>query len=325
MARMFKSLAYCLALVALAPSVVFYVGSMYSDGIYAVALAGMMFEVWLSIQRKYIDKKSAFVLVACIPFAIFSRPNGIINLLPLAILAWTLARVERRKLALIAIPILVIGFGSQVAFKYRNPIGTVFPLALYETVGFLEHRPMGLWEFGEPRITDKTLKALTSSGATLEKIAEYYDHYYWDPLIFFTSGPALLSIPKKEKKTIIKEFFKYNLWHNFPAFAASRVNIFLYAAMARASMPAPTNAERILPKTNSVSKFKAISLPSDQYLLKWFDFSIQYRTIFWTPWLGVFLIILGARRSLALRSTAMSTVSGTYALQLIAVFTFSIA
>ena len=323
--RMYKSVVYCLTLVALAPSVVFYVGSMYSDGIYAITLAGMMFEVWFCINRKYIGRKSVCILLACIPFAIFSRPNGIINLLPLAILAWTLAGNQRKKLAIVAAPIILIGFGSQLAYKYRNPIGTIFPLALYETVGFLEKRPMGLWEFNEPRVTEKTLKALTSNGATLDTIAKYHDHYYWDPLIFFPEGPALLGIQKKEKKTIIKEFFKYNLWHNFPAFAASRVNIFLYSAMARAAMPGPLNAERILQKTKSTSEFKAFKLPSDHFLLKWFDFSVKHRVVFWTPWLGLFLIALGVRRSVTSPERAVYTVSGIYALQLVAVFTFSIA
>lgn len=325
MQQMYKSFFYCLAFICLAPSVVFYIGSMYSDGIYAVALAGMLFEIWICIRRKSIDRKSALILLLSIPFAVFSRPNGIINLLPVVVLAFLLAKDQRKYLAAIALPGLFVGFGSQLAFKYDNPIGSFFPLALYETVGFLEHRPMGLWEFNEPRVTPKTLESLTAGGATLEQISDYYDHYYWDPLIFFPKGPALLSLPKKDKKIIIQEFFKYNLWHNFPAFAASRVNIFFYAAMARASMPGPLGAKFLLPRTKSVSMAESVNLPTDKYLLGWFDFSIKYRAIYWAPWLGLALIAVGARRCMKHRDIAVCTMVGIYALQFIAVFTFSIA
>lgn len=323
--RMNKSFLYCLLLVALAPSVALYVASMYSDGIYAITVAGMMFEVWRGIQRKSIDRTAAWMLLLTIPFAVFSRPNGVINLLPLAVLAFVLVKGPRWRFALVALPGLIVGFASQAIYEYRSPIGSVFPLALYETAGFLEHRPMGLWEFNEPRVTDKTIKALTSQGATLEQISKFYDHYYWDPLIFFPAGPALLALPKKDKKTIIKEFFRYNLWHNFPAFAASRVNVFLFSALARAAMPGPLNATHVLPKTKSISVAQAIDLPTNGPLIEWFETSLKYRALLWTPWLGVFLIFVGVRRCLDSRDTALRTVCLIYAAQLGAVFVFSIA
>lgn len=323
--RMHKSFWYCLLLIVLAPSMALYVSGMYSDGIFAVATAGMMFEIWRCIHRKAIDRTAVWMLLATIPFAVFARPNGIINLLPLAILGFTLARSQRIRLLLIAVPCLAVGFGSQMAYKYRNPIGTLFPLAVYETAGFLEHRPMKLWEFNEPRVTPRTVEALTSNGATLEKISEFYDHYYWDPLIFHQGGPGLLALPNKEKRAIIREFFKYNLWHNFPAFAASRVNIFLYSALARASTPGPLTASYVLPKTKSVSVSEAINLPTDKALNAWFQTSVKYRALLWAPWLGLFLIVVGARRCLHTRDTALRAVCGIYAAQLLAVFTFSIA
>ena len=184
---------------------------------------------------------------------------------------------------------------------------------------------MGLWEFNEPRVTEKTIKALTANGATVEHIRDFYDHYYWDPLIFFPKGPALSSMSNKNKRVLVREFFKYNLWHNFPAFAASRVNVFLYAAMARGGMPGPLNAKNILPQTKSTSVFDAISLPTDSMLIEWFESSIKYRAIYWAPWLGLVLIIMGTSRALRTRDTIGGTVSGIYALQLLAVFLFSIA
>ncbi|MPM72695.1 hypothetical protein SDC9_119671 [bioreactor metagenome] len=298
---------------------------MYSDGIYAIALSGMLFEIWLCMRRKSIDRASALILILTVPFAIFARPNGIINLLPLAVLAWVLSGPQRARLALIVIPWCIVGFGSQLAFKYERGIGTIYPLALYETVGFLENRPMGLWEFNEPRVTPKTVDALTSHGESLEKIRKFYDHYYWDPLIFFPQGPALGALDGKAKRTIVKEFFKYNLWHNFPAFAASRVNIFLYSALARAAVPGPLNAPQIIPQTKSRSHVGSINWPTDDYLIDLFHWTMKYRAILWAPWLGLILIAIGARRCLVQRDWAVRAIACIYVLQLLAVFVFSIA
>ncbi|KQO23846.1 hypothetical protein ASF11_22940 [Acidovorax sp. Leaf76] len=323
--RMWKSFAYCLVFVALAPSVVYYSSSFYSDGIYAIALSGMLFEAWRSIRRRSVDLPSLLILFVTVPFAIFGRPNGVLNLIPLVAMAWVLSNPYRLRLGLVIVPWLVVGFGSQFVYKYENPIGSVFPLALYETVGFLEDRPMGLWEHNQPRVTAKTVDALTSTGQSLDKIREFHDHYYWDPLIFFPAGPALLSLSNKSKRTIIKEFFKYNLWHNFPAFMASRVNIFLYSAMANGGIPGPPATAQILPLTQSVSSVQPLKFSPRKYLHAWYDFSIQHRALLWAPWGGLVLLMLALRRSLARRDRIAALISGTYAVQLIAIFIFSIA
>ncbi len=322
---MYKSFLYCLLFVALAPSVVYYASSLYSDGIYAISTAAMLFEIWRIHQNKKIDSAAACILLITIPFSLFSRPNGIINIIAILVLAYILSRRERIKLAMIVIPWLMVALYAQLAVKQWGKIGTVFPVALYETVGFLENRPMGLWENNEPRVTNKTIDALRSHGETVENILKYYDHYYWDPLVFFPKGPALMALPKSAKQIIVHEFFKYNLWHNFPAFAASRVNIFLYAAFADGGFPGIKNAEHILPQTKSKSIVKFRNGILHKYLSEWFDFTFKYRVIFWTPWLGLWLIAIGISRTWRARDMAGFTICTTLLLQLIAVFSFSIA
>lgn len=323
--KFWKSFAYCFFFVALAPSVVYYASSLYSDGIYAIALAGLLFEVWRCSHNQRLDSVACAMLAITLPFALFSRPNGILNVVALLYLFWVLGKNSRIALLAIALPWCLLAVHANTTYQYRAPIGSVLPLALYETVGFLEARPMGLWERNEPRVSEKTVKALTSSGKSLEHISKYHDHYYWDPLIFFVEGPALLEISKSAKKTIVREFFTYNVWHNFPAFAASRVNIFLYSAFANGGIPGPLNAENILPQTKSASVFKAYSLPTDSFFLDWFDFSTRLRVIFWTPWLGLTLIALGCTRTVQHRRAPGAMVCSIYAMQLAAVFVFSIA
>lgn len=323
--RMWKSFAYCLIFVALSPSLMHYSGSLYSDGIYAIALSGMLFEVWRAWRLRSIDRFSFVLMLITVPFALFSRPNGILNVVPLLALAWILPGTQRFRLAIAVVPWCFVALYGQLSYPYKNPIGSIFPLALYETVGFLEHRPMGLWERNEPRITEKTVKALTSTGRDLAHISLYHDHYYWDPLIFFAEGPALLELSIAAKKTVIREFFKYNLWHNLPAFVASRVNIFLYSAMANGGIPGPTVAQYVLPQTKSISKLNIAEWPTTPLLNKWFDISMRYRAVLWAPWVGLVLILVGCRRMLIKYTPSDAVIIGIYAAQLAAVFTFSIA
>ena len=320
-----KSFWYGLLGVSLAPSVVYYASSLYSDGIYAIATAGMMFEIWRSYRERRVDSTACWMLLLTVPFALFSRPNGLINAIALVALAFALPSAGRWRLGLLVLPWCIVALVAHSQFKYRTPIGSVFPMALYETVGFLEHRPMGLWERNEPRISPKTVEALTAGGKDLDHIQRFYDHYYWDPLVFFPAGPALLALSEPAKKTVIREFFSYNLWHNFPAFAASRVNIFLYAAFANGGIAGPTNAENILPQTQANSKIQFRNGKTHQTLLSWFDFTLKHRTIFWTPWVGVWLILLGFAKTWQRRDRAGFIVCMAFGLQLAAVFTFSIA
>lgn len=323
--RLYKSFFYGLLGVALAPSVLYYASSLYSDGIYAIALAGMLFEVWRCWRQRRLDMTACWMLTITVPFALFSRPNGILNVIAILALAIALPRGHRWRLAAVVLPWCVLAAFAHFEFKQRNPIGSVFPLALYETVGFLEHRPMGLWERGEPRVTAATVDALTSSGNSLEKILQFHDHYYWDPLIFFPQGPALLGLSKDAKNTILREFFTYNLWHNFPAFAASRINIFLYSSLADGGFAGSTNAEHILPQTHSNSEIRFRHGVIHRWQVDWLDFTFKYRAILWTPWVGLILMMLAGARTWRYRDRPGMVVCAIFWFQLLAVFTLSIA
>ncbi|MDH5856729.1 hypothetical protein [Lampropedia aestuarii] len=320
-----KYFIFSLFFVACGPGLVYYVSSLYSDGIYAVCLSGLLFEIWRCCRNRRIDFISGLMIFLCVPYAVFSRPNGILNLVIIFALFFILKGLERRKAVFLVGPWIFVGIAVNVMLPVRNSIGTIFPMVLYETVGFLEKRPMGLWERNEPRVTDKTVQALTSSGKTLEHISDYYDHYYWDPLIFFSDGPNLLSLPGESKKIIVKEFFKYNLWHNFPAFAASKINIFFYSGLAMGGIAGPTNADNILPQTESVSRIRPFEFFTNSYIIKYFSFSERYHGLIWAPWIGcltiIFAFVLGIRRQAKLEILVV----GVYVIQFFAVFVFSIA
>ncbi|QIL81735.1 acyltransferase [Diaphorobacter sp. HDW4A] len=321
-----KSFLFCFVFIAAAPSLVFYNLAMYSDGIYATALAALLLEIWICSKSKTISKISFAVFVLAIPFAVLARPNGIVNMIPVAFLLYVLQHRQRVKLALIAGIWCAVGICGSVIYKQRNPIGTLYPVVLYETVGFLEERVMKIPEFDQPKVTQKTLNALQSNGKSIAEIQSFHDHYYWDPLIFNIDGPALLGLSKNNKTVIIKEFFKNNLWRNIPAFLSSRVNIFLYAAFASGGIPlSPWSTQWVLERIQSKSVSGEHTLKSNELLKKWFDISTKYRFLFWTPWLGVALILMTFSKAFLQRDRAAIVISGTLLLQLVAVFLLSIA
>ena len=141
----------------------------------------------------------------------------------------------------------------------------------------------------------------------------------------FTNGPGLLSLSKESKKVVIREFYHHNLWHNFPAFAASRVNIFFYATLAMGGIPGPTNADNILPQTQARSEIRPYILPTSQPLLKWFDLTERHHGFFWSPWIGYIVLIATSFMAWRRRNVINLCVCTVYLAQFAAVFLFSIA
>ena len=312
-----------LVFVALAPHLVFYTTSLYSDGIYACALAGLLFETWICLRNKAVSRMSFFILFVSIPFAIFARPNGIINIIALIVLA-AVIRIPKQRLGLAAISLVwvTVAFYGVANHKHKTPIGTVYPVALFETVNFLQPHAMGLYP---PRVSAPAIQALESV-APLDLIIKYYDRDYWDPLIFFPQGPALASMEKSQQDILISEFFRHNLWRNIPAFMSSRVNIFLVSAFAQGGFPGPTYAKNVLEKTKSESIYRRWGLErAEKALMAIHDASFENRWLLWSPLPGIILLLFVTLRAFNRRDLPALTVCGILLLQLSAVFFFSIA
>lgn len=319
-----KSFCFSLVFVSLAPHLLFFVGSLYSDGIYAVAMAALMFELWLAAQRRRIGGLSLAMVFLALPFAVFSRPNGIANLLPLVCIALLLP--WRSRLTLLGVTALwcaVVGYGAS-QHEHKRPIGTAFPLAIYETVNFLQPRPMQIFGDYQP-LTPKTLEVLTGH-APIELIQRYYDRDYWDPLIFFPGGPDFLEMSPESKATIIHEFYRHNLWNNFPAFLSSRVNIFLVAALGKGMFPHPAYTEVVIGKTRAQSEYRKFKLDGLSHAVMWIQ-AAQYgwRWLLWTPFLGIGLALWLLVRGWQQRDLAAMSIAVTFVVQLGAIFVFSIA
>ena len=57
-------------------------GTLYPDGLFAVASAALLFEVWLCVQRRSASAGSLLMMAVALPFAAFARPNGWVFLAP---------------------------------------------------------------------------------------------------------------------------------------------------------------------------------------------------------------------------------------------------
>lgn len=318
-----KIFAFLLIFVCLAPHMIFFMGSLYSDGIFSIAATGLLFELWLMAKKRHLGHASLWMFLMTFPVAIFARTNGAVFLLAVIYVTAILPKTDKIKIIAISLMWCVLVLtGDKIHKTYSH--GTLYPLILFETANFLQPRPMNLWR-EKPRISEKTIQTLTKH-QPLEKIIQNYDRDYWDPLQYKPDGPQLGNIDKKDQKIIIEEFFRHNLWQNLPAFVASRVNIFMVSALAQGGLVSIEYTSRVLPQIKTNSTFRAFQWSTLESQLKSVHaFSEKYRWLLWTPFLGMVLLFMMLHRGYHAHNPAMLIVAIPMAIQLVAIFTFSIA
>lgn len=318
-----KTAGFLLVFVSLAPHLVFFSSSLYPDGIYSIAVIGLLFEIWLGAKNRRLSGFALLMIFTTLPFASFARPNGIIFLAPAVFLLFLLDRRSRN--LLVAILVTWCGLmiaGTNARFFYSH--GSIFPLAIHETINFLQPRAMDLAR-DKPRISPETMEALAKH-RPLEVYIKNYDPDYWDTLTFKADGPQVMKMEKAERRIIIKEFFRYNLWQNFPKFLGSRLNIFMTSALADGGFPSLTYAKNVLQITGSQSTYRKFQLhTSENFATEIFNFSYQHRWILWTPFLGIALLFWAVRVGLQEKDKALLLVAIPMLAQLGGIFTFSIA
>lgn len=323
-ARMRKTFFFVLLFIALAPQVAYFQTSLYSDGLFSAAVAGLTFEAWVIVRDRRVSGVSLLMLGLLIPFAVFLRANGYFMLVIVIPLLLAVPRQDKLKvLAVFGIWVLLYLIANYT-HKSLHKHGALFPLAIFETVNFLQPHPTGLRPADE-HITPETI-ALLERRKPIAEILKFYDRDYWDPLVYRAAGPGFLDYSKEEKTAIAREFFCCNLWNNFPAFMASRVNVFLVSAFAQGGFGGPDETVRIMPLIKSTSAVRPFDMgPVEPLLRSMYESSFTYRLLLWTPFLGIGLLVAVMRRTWHRREWLLFLVVAPLALQLAGVFAFSIA
>lgn len=332
---LYKTLWFALLAVAMAPHMIYFMGTLYPDGLFAVASAALMFEVWLCVQRRSASAGSLLMMAVALPFAAFARPNGWVFLAPLAIATIWLDARSRQWTLFIAMAWSAVVFAGNQLHKSTTQ-ETQFPLAAFETAGFLQKRAMNElwalyphmndpWVLQKPKVSPATIEALSHRGP-LEKIQQYRDPAYWDMLVFHPNGPQIGALSDADKQTVVKEFWTYNLWQNLPDFLASRVNVFVSAALAQGGFPALSYATNVLPRVSSQSTYRLWQWSTlENWLRKVHAKSYAWRWLLWTPWLGFGLLLWALTRGLHRAEAGLLLVSVPMFIQWGGVFVFSIA
>ena len=320
--RMRWVFAASLPLICCAPNVVFYINSLNPDGIFSVAASGLLFELWLAARRR-LSVAGLVMIALTLPVALFARSNGLAFLLPVSGALFLVDKAGRWWLAGIA-----LAWCSVVAVGTRNhrdvSQSVLYPLAIFETVNFLQPHPMKLWML-EPPISAPTIELLTKHWP-VDKYLAHYDPDYWDSLMFDADGPQVGAFPDADKDTLVQEFFRYNLWHNIPAFMGSRANVFLAAATARAGIVSHAYARLVLTQLHSLSEYRRFHLNTMEYLLnESYELSFRHRWLLWSPLPAMALLLWLLRVGLHRRDAANLLVTVPMVLQLGGIFLLSIA
>ncbi|WP_182120435.1 hypothetical protein [Acidovorax sp. FHTAMBA] len=310
--------------ICAAPHMIYFAGTLYPDGIFAVAITGLLFELWRALKVGRVGGVGLMFIALTLPFAAFARPNGLIFLVPVVVAAWWFNGRERALLLLITLASIGLNLAAGSSRLPAGSHGVLFPLAIFETANFLQPRPMNLQPHS-PRLTPETIELLQRNDM-LEKLVSHYDPDYWDPLVFKPSGPQVMSLPQQDRNVIVKQFFTYNLWHNLPKFAGSRLNVFLVAAFAQGGLPGHGYARNVLEQTNSKSKFRVMGwVTAETRLFSLYELSARWRWLLWTPFFGIGLTIWAVTAGWARRDHALLIISVPMVVQLGAIVTFSIA
>ncbi len=330
-----KTLLFALAAIALAPHMIYFMGTLYPDGLFAIATVTLLFEIWLCTKRRQASAASLIMLALALPFAAFVRPNGLIFLLPAALAAFWIEARSRTWWLLITGMWCVVGFIST-QFHRSTTQETQFPLAAFETAGFLQKRAMNElwkqyphmndpWVLQDPKVSPATIDALSRQSSP-ERIQQYRDPAYWDMLVFHPDGPQIGHLSPEDKHTIVHEFWTYNLWQNLPDFAASRVNVFLSAALAQGGFPALSYASNVLPRVPSESSYRRFHWDrAESWAQKVHAKSYAWRWALWTPWLGLALLLWATSWGVRHKDKSILLITIPMVVQLGGVFMFSIA
>ena len=332
---LYKTLWFALLAIAMAPHMIYFMGTLYPDGLFAVATAALLFEVWLCVQSRSASAASLLMMAIALPFAAFARPNGLVFLAPLVLASLWLDARGRLGVLLITAAWSAVVFGCNQLHKSTTQ-ETQFPLAAFETAGFLQKRAMNElwalyphmndpWVLQKPKVSTATIEALSHRGP-LEKIQQYRDPAYWDMLVFHPNGPQLGALSDADKQTVVKEFWTYNLWQNLPDFIGSRVNVFFAAALAQGGFPALSYSTNVLPRIASSSEYRAWGWSTlEHWLQRIHAKSYAWRWVLWTPWVGFALLFWAMAWGAQHRDKAMLLIAVPMLVQLGGVFIFSIA
>ena len=332
---LYKTLWFALLAIAMAPHMIYFMGTLYPDGLFAVATAALLFEVWLCVQSRSASAASLLMMAIALPFAAFARPNGLVFLAPLVLASLWLDARGRLWVLLITAAWSAVVFGGNQLHKSTTQ-ETQFPLAAFETAGFLQKRAMNElwalyphmndpWVLQKPKVSTATIEALSHRGP-LEKIQQYRDPAYWDMLVFHPNGPQLGALSDADKQTVVKEFWTYNLWQNLPDFIGSRVNVFFAAALAQGGSPALSYSTNVLPRIASSSEYRAWGWSTlEHWLQRIHAKSYAWRWVLWTPWGGFALLFWAMAWGAQHRDKAMRLIAVPMLVQLGGVFIFSIA
>lgn len=330
-----KSFVLVLLLVCLAPHMVYFMGTLYPDAIFAVAASGLLFELWLAARQRSMGAASLVMVTLTLPFAAFARPNGIVFLLPALAVLLVLDRRSRWQLAALTGALCAAMFAGHQWHPAKTQ-EAIYPMVAFETVNFLKPRAMNRlwalyphmndpWVLERPKVSPATVEIL-SRYRPLEQFQAYADPAYWDMLVFHPDGPQIGGLPRHDQKELVREFFRYNLWQNLPDFLANRVNVFWTAALAQGGLPALNYATNVLPRTQAATVFRRFDLPVlERTFVALQKTSYAWRWLLWTPWLGLLLLAWALCRAAMRRDLPLLIVAVPMAVQLAAIFLLSTA
>jgi len=255
---------FLLMTICITPHMMFFASALYPDALFATAACVLLFELWLLCSQRQTHWLDWVVLALAFPFAVFLRSNGAVFWLPVLGAAFLVRGKNRWLLCAVALAWGLAVWGAGKLHRAGEQSAT-FPMVLLETAKLLQPR-IHTDRWGMTQLSPTTLQILDDF-APREQIAAYTDPLYWDMLVHHPDGPRFARMPEKQRKALVREFFRYNLWRNLPEVLVSRLHLLVAASFAQGSLPSIGYASQVLPRLQTRSKLRKYALHRSEQTL----------------------------------------------------------
>jgi hypothetical protein len=279
------------ALVVLNPYVANMVFYVQNDILFSVAVVAITVETLYIARQGRLSISSCAMITLFAPMALLFRQNGI-AFLPLWAAAMFLL-VPRREWLRVVLPATiacVVAFASVAGVSTEGPVDhqdMLYPAVIHEVVGLA--RPAFHDEIGA-RLSPETQVQIGSE--RMKHAVEFYAPLYWDTIAFFPGGPMLVQLPAEQRSRIVRSFLRHDLLPNVQTVLAHRLEIFLGASLARASMVGSYDIPSNLPQDLAASKSRHAAIGQTGLLHRLDAWSMETRAWGWNALFGVCVLAM---------------------------------
>lgn len=262
-----------------------------NDVLFSVALVALVVESLYVLRYHQVGVASIGLFALFAPMALLFRQNGVLFLpVLLLVLAFLMPRRQALRLLLPAVGTSLLGMATMWGVRSSGPQEqhhAIYPAVVHEIARLSQQ---GYQTHARARLHPHTIGLLGEQ--RVEKAGEHYWPLYWDTIGFMPGGPQLVLLEPERQDAVVKSFLKHDLIPNLPGVLGHRLEMFLGAGLARASLADPTLAPSLLPAPLAALKRDNVREATASPLVPVQVWTLRHRYLGWNALFGCIVLLL---------------------------------